>query len=402
MSRGYADLPLHHGKVPKWLAERMSSLGGAILETIIVEYGKEEIIKRISDPFWFQSLGCVLGMDWHSSGITTSVMGALKRAMNPKARELGIYICGGRGKHSRNTPAEILQIADKTGLNASALIEASKLSAKVDNNLVQDGFQIYLHSFVLTDEGDWSVVQQGLNDATGYARRYHWNSTSLDSFLKEPHSFVCGENQGEILNLTHSNADNTKSSIVDMTKESPTKMVLEAKKIKLPSHHDVRSYNVNLKRLGATLALAHDTGVETFESLLLQKGVGPRTIQSLTLVSEVIYGTASRFEDPARFSFAHGGKDGHPFPVPLKVYDESISVLRTAVDKAKIGRSDKLKAVASLSTMSQRIEKDFVPNTNFQKIIEQERRDAHKYGGMTIFGKAEPPKTKNGQLGLFD
>ena len=398
MSRGYADLPLHHGKVPRWLAERMSALGGAIIEAIVVEYGKSEVLKRLSDPFWFQSLGCVLGMDWHSSGITTSVMGALKKAINHRSHELGIYICGGRGKHSRNTPSELLNISNKIGLNGNELVKASRLTAKVDNNLVQDGFQIYLHSFVLSDDSQWSVIQQGLNDSTGYARRYHWHSSDFESFLEEPHAFVCGENQGKILNLTNKRANKTKSSIVAMTQEPPDKMMKEVKKMILPSHHQVKSYNVNLKRLGATLALAHESEVSNFENLLLQQGVGPRTVQSLTLVSEVIYGTESRFDDPARFSFAHGGKDGHPFPVPLKVYDESISVLKTAIDKARIGQSDKIKAVKSLSTMSKRLEQNFLLNQNFEKIIEKERRESYRYEGRTVFGKATKPTN---QLNLF-
>ena len=398
---GYADLPLHHGHVPRWLSERMSLLGGAITEAILVEFGKQAFIQRMSDPSWFQSLGCVMGMDWHSSGITTSVMGALKSALNPRAKDLGIYICGGRGKHSRKTPSELLEVANKTGLNGEELVRSSRLTAKVDNTALQDGFQIYLHSFIVTDEGDWSVVQQGMNGNTGYARRYHWSSNELKNFIEEPHAFVYGKNQGYILNLTHKYANQTRDGILAISQENPDKMISEIKKMKLPAHHDVQSNDVDLKRLGAVLALAQELPPDDFEDLLLVEGLGPRTLQSLTLVSEVIYGTQSRFADPARFSFAHGGKDGHPFPVPTKVYDESIRILKTAVGKAKIGQSDKLRAIKSLSMAAKKMETDFIPNGNLQKVIEKERRESWKYGGRTVMGKAKPPKDRIVQGSLF-
>jgi len=400
---GHADLPLHYGTVPRWLAERMSLLGGAIVEAIVLEYGKAEVIKRLSDPAWFQSLGCVMGMDWHSSGITTSVMGALKSSINPISKELGIYICGGRGKHNRNTPNELMAIADKTGLNGAELVRSSRLSAKVDNTAIQDGFQIYLHSFVLTDTGEWSVIQQGMNDATGYARRYHWHSSELKSFTEEPHTFIYGRNQGQILNLTHKEAHASKDGIIAISKENPDKMLAEIKKIRLPSHHDVQAKDVDLKRLGAVLVLAQELPTHDFENLLLLEGLGPRTLQSLTLVSEVIHGTPSRFSDPARFSFAHGGKDGHPFPVPTKIYDESIDVLRTSIEKAKLGHSDKLKALNSLTKASQALEKDFEPTGSLEDVIKQERENSWRYGGKTVKGEAKPPKgLRGGQLGLFE
>src|SRR6478736_7943205 len=344
---GSADLPLHNGSVPQWLYERMAKLGFAITEAIITEYGKKEFLSRISDPFWFQSFGAVMGMDWHSSGITTSVMGALKRAINPHSKELGIYICGGKGKHSKNAPNELLLVGELTGLNGDELVRASKLSAKVDNTAVQDGFQLYLHNFILTADGEWSVIQQGLNDFSGMARRYHWHSTQFQSYLEEPHTAVCGRNQGLILNLTAKPAEKTKQGILTIAKENPDRMLSEIKSIVMPRHHDVQSKDVDLKRLGAVLTLAYEKDVHHFEDLLLLEGLGPRTLQSLTLVSEVIHGTPSRFSDPARFSFAHGGKDGHPFPVPTKVYDETINILRTSVEKAKIGQSDKQEAIKS-------------------------------------------------------
>jgi uncharacterized protein len=397
---GHADLPLHYGHVPPWLAERMARLGGAIIESIIMEYGKPEVLKRISDPFWFQSLGCVLGMDWHSSGITTSVMGALKKAVNPRSKELGIYICGGKGRYSRETPNEITKIADKTGLDGAHLIQCSRLSAKVDNTAIQDGFQLYLHSFVLSSEGEWAVVQQGMNGQSRYARRYHWHSRSVRSFTEEPHTFIYGKNQGLILNLTDREAAGTRKGVLAVSRENPLRIMTEIKKLVMPAHHEVRSKDVDLKRLGAVLALAEEKEISDFEGLLLLEGLGPRTLQSLTLVSEVIHGTPSRFRDPARFSFAHGGKDGHPFPVPTKVYDETIEVLGQSIRKAKIGNTDKQKAIRSLSEISRKLEKDFIPNNNFENIIEQERNNSYKYGGKTVFGDARPP-SRGVQLKLF-
>jgi uncharacterized protein len=401
MSRtNYADLPLHYGHVPQWLAERMTLLGEAITEAIVLEYGASEMLKRLSDPFWFQALGCVMGMDWHSSGITTSVMGALKRAINPKSKELGLFICGGRGKHSLQTPSELLKIAASTGLDGDALVRSSKLTAKVDNTAIQDGFQLYLHNFILTKSGEWTVVQQGLNDGSGMARRYHWHSTQFHSYLQSPHAGITGINQGLILNLADANADPTRQSILSLTKEAPDKMLHEIRKIILPRHHEVRSSDVNMKRLGAVLTLAHEKPLADFESLLLLQGVGPRTIQSLTLVSEVIHGTPSRFSDPARFSFAHGGKDGHPFPVPLKVYDQTIETLKVSIEKAKLGDRDKIDAIKKLSSLALQIEDHFEPKNFFDDVIQNERQRSHEYEGRSVFGKSQPPKT-NQQLKLF-
>lgn len=396
---GSTDLPLHYGHVPSWLAQRMARLGLAITEAILMEYGKAEVIRRLSDPFWFQSLGAVMGMDWHSSGITTSVLGALKKAINPFSKELGIYVCGGKGKSSRETPAELLKIADKTGLNGIELVRASKLSAKVDNTAVQDGFQLYLHSFILSDEGDWAVVQQGMSDLSSTARRYHWHSENLKSFVEEPHTGICGINQGQILNLTAKAATETRKTIINITAETPDKILTEIRKIVMPAHHDVRSKDVDLKRLGSILWLAHEKKTTDFESLLLLEGLGPRTLQSMTLISEIIYGTPSRFSDPARYAFANGGKDGHPFPVPVNVYDETIKVLQNAVAKAKIGNTDKQHAIKSLHQIAANAEKDFIPNMNFDQVIANERKNSWKYGGRTVFGKERSPQDQ--QLRLF-
>jgi hypothetical protein len=406
MSRSYADLPLHYGQVPPWLYQRMSKLGVAIVEAIVLEYGRGAVLQRLSDPFWFQALGCVLGMDWHSSGITTSVMGALKRSVNERSKELGIYICGGKGKFSRETPAELIQIAEKTGLNGDLLVRSSKLSAKVDNTAIQDGFQLYLHSFILSSDGDWAVVQQGMNGATGMARRYHWHSPTVSSFMEEPHTFIYGPNQGQIINITDKKADVTRAGILELAKENPETLLPEIKKLVMPSHHDVQAQDVDIKRLGSILAVAWQKENLDMESLLLLEGLGPRTLQSLVLVSEVIHGTPSRFEDPARFSFAHGGKDGHPFPVPTKVYDEAIKTLDTAIQKAKLGNTEKSDAIKNLSKAAKLLEKDFIPNNNFDQLIQKERDDSWKYGGRTVFGKATPSKTiktkpGNNQLSLF-
>jgi hypothetical protein len=406
---GTADLPLHNGFVPQWLAERMARLGLAVTEALLCEYGKSEVLRRLGDPFWFQSLGAVMGMDWHSSGITTSVMGALKRAINPHSRELGIYICGGKGKYSRQAPAEIVKVCETTGLDAAELVRSSKLSAKVDNTVVQDGFQLYLHCFVLNDMGEWTVIQQGMSDASSTARRYHWHSAGLQSFVADPHTAICGVNQGEILNLADGQASPARQGVLSLTREKPelmmqdvNRLVLPARHLSLPAHHDVRAGDVDLRRLGAVLWLAHDRQPADFEELVLLEGVGPRTLQSLALVSEVIHGTPARFRDPARFAFAHGGKDGHPFPVPVNVYDETIGVLQTAVHRAKLGQSDKLDAIRSLSELARKAEAGFTPCDGLDEYIEKERNDSWKYGGRTVMGPALPPSRQSPQqLMLF-
>ncbi len=269
---GFADLPLHGGRVPPWLAERMEKLGTAIAENVIAHYGAGEFLSRLSDPFWFQALGCVMGMDWHSSGITTSVMGALKRGMNPRARELGVYFCGGRGKQSRKTPAELLSIADERGLDGAALVRTSRLTAKIDNNAIGDGFQIYLHSFAVTAEGDWAVVQQGMNESTGLARRYHWHSASVRSFTSEPHTGIVGASEGQILNLVDRRALPAQEALLEIAAHSSRRNVIEpSKNSRMPLHHDVRAGNVDLKRLGAVLATSYSRELRDFASLLLSK-----------------------------------------------------------------------------------------------------------------------------------
>lgn len=381
---GHADLPLHYGNVPVWLSQRMKELGTLIVESLVYNFGKKEVLRRLSDPLWFQSLGAVLGMDWHSSGITTSVMGALKRGVNSLFKELGIYFCGGRGKYSLKTPDELIDFGMRTGQNGDKLAQTSRLCAKVDNTAVQDGFQLYMHNFIITDEGDWAVVQQGMNTQTRTARRYHWFSGDLQAYTETPHSGVVGRNMGQILNLTDIQARSAKSAVMELTKENPDKVVAEYKSIVLPDHHEVMARDVDLKRLAAVLATAYERQPADFDSLLLTKGLGPRTIQSLTLISEVVYGTPSRFSDPARFSFAHGGKDGHPFPVPLKIYDQSIHVLRDCIRSSRLGNNDKNECLRRLHKTALEIEANCQPEVDFDAAIAYEKAHSKEWGGRTV------------------
>ena len=383
---GSADLALMGGSIPFWLFDRMTKLSLPIVESIILEYGKQEFLKRLSDPFWFQSFGAVSGMDWTSPGVTTAVMSALKKSLNPHAKELGLYVCGGKGKDSLQTPNELVAVGDKTGINGNELARISRLTAKVDSTAIQDGFQVYMHYFVVSNDADWSVIQQGMQTKTSKARRYHWNSDSIESFVEAPHTAICGDFQGEILNLVDKQAKPVQSAILNIAKENPEKMLEEIRHMTLPTYCDIKAKDVDLKRLGSILWLAQETETQSFEELLLLKGLGPRTLQSLALVSEVIHGTPSRFSDPARFAFAHGGKGGRPFPVPTKVYDETITTLRSSVEKAKIGDADKQNAIKKLTEMAQKSEANFTPNDNFEALLQKEKDDAWQYGGRTVNG----------------
>ena len=391
---GYADLPLHGGRVPAWLAERMTKLGTAITESILLHYGPGEFLARLSDPFWFQAFGSVMGMDWHSSGITTSVVGALRRGLGPRAQELGIWICGGRGRHARNTPDELRAMAERTSLDGEALVRTSRLTARVDNNAIADGFQIYLHSFFVTREGAWAVVQQGMNPETRLARRYHWHSAAVRDFVTEPHTGIAGEHQGIIMNLTDAGAKPAQAALLDIVRQRPEMTLADTRRLVMPRHHDVRRGDVDLKRLGAALAMAYEREFRDFASLLLMETLGPRTLQSLALVAEVVHGAPSRFSDPARFSFAHGGKDGHPFPVPLKTYDEALGVLRNSLDRAKAGDRDKLDGFARLDRFVRAIEERCAPEANFEAAVSHEKAISRQLDGRTA-------GTKSRQLRLF-
>jgi uncharacterized protein len=400
---GTADLPLHGGRVPAWLAERMTLLGTAISECVIQSYGPSEFLTRLSDPFWFQALGAVMGMDWHSSGITTSVLGALKRGLNPRFSELGFTFCGGRGRHSRCTPAELVDFASHTGLNGDELARTSRLTARIDNNAIADGFQLYLHSFVIHKSGEWAVVQQGMNESNHLARRYHWHSAAVRDFASDPHTAIVGKPQGTILNLVDARAEKAQHALLDITHEPVESSLDEIRKLVMPAHHDVRPADFDLKRLGAVLAVAHEKDLRDFASFLLVEGLGPRTLQSLALVAEVVHGAPSRFDDPARFSFAHGGKDGHPFPVPLKTYDESLGILRRALDAAKLGQTEKLEGFRRLDRLTRDVEANLDPVADFTAAVTHERQISPSLGGRTVFDD-RPAKNKipsKRQLSLF-
>jgi hypothetical protein len=400
---GVADLPLHGGRVPPWLASRMAALGGAIGESVVHHYGRPALLSRLSDPFWFQALGSVMGMDWHSSGITTSVMSALKKALNPKAHELGIYICGGRGKQSLRTPQELRELSDRIGLDGAALVRTSRLTARIDNNAIDDGFQIYLHTFVVTADGEWAVVQQGMNESSRLARRYHWHSPSVADFTADPHAAIVGEHAGTIRNLVDRRARPAQDALLQIVREDPARTLTDVRRLEMPRHHDVRAADVQARRLGAVLALAHERELRDFASLLLVEQLGPRTLQSLALVAEVIHGTPTRFEDPARFSFAHGGKDGHPFPVPLRVFDESIAVLRRALDTAKLGHTEKLDGMRRLDRFARVVERSAQPDADVAAVLRHERAVSRSLGGRTVFDDRRPARpARDGQLTLFD
>ena len=396
---GSADLPLHGGRVPSWLAQRMASLGAVVCQAIVHHYGRDEFLRRLSHPFWFQSFGAVMGMDWHSSGITTSVIGALKRGLAPLQGELGIHVCGGRGKHSRKTPDELTALGDRVGLDAPALTRASRLVAKVDSAAVQDGFDLYLHGFFVTDDGHWTVVQQGMNGDKRQARRYHWHSETLTSFVEEPHSAIDGPSQGNIINLTDRRAGSSRSAQLDLLASlGPDRIVQEfaalfeapsqqplLPHLVMPAHHDVRSGDVFTRRLHGTLAAAAERGPVDFPDLLLTPGVGARTVQSLAMVAEVVHGAPYRFQDPARFSLAHGGKDRHPYPVQIKVYDETIRVLKSAVQKAKLGHTEEMQALKRLDEQARRLERT-ASGPSLDAFIAAELSQSPLMDGRSVFG----------------
>ena len=410
---GSADLPLHGGRVPKWLGERMTRLGAVMCQAIVHHYGRDELLRRLAHPYWFQSFGAVMGMDWHSSGITTSVVGALKRGLQPLSAELGLHVCGGRGAHSRKTPAELLAIGDRVGFDGAALARASRLVAKVDSAAVQDGFDLYLHGFIVANDGRWVVVQQGMNGDSRQARRYHWLSEGLDDFVDQPHAAIEGEQRGEIVDLTDRRAAASRSGQLDLLASlGPDRIVDEVAALEgrtpaapaqpmlphlvMPAHHDVRESDVVMRRLHAAIAAATDRGPEDFSQLLLVPGVGARTVRALAMVAEVVHGAPCRFSDPARFSLAHGGKDRHPFPVPLKVYDETIGVLNSAVAKAKLGREEELGAIRRLDDQARRLER-YATGPSLKEFVAGELDQSHLLGGRSVFGWEPAPQRTDGE-----
>ena len=417
---GSADLPLHGGHVPKWLGDRMTRLGAVITQAIVLEYGRDELLSRLAHPFWFQSFGAVMGMDWHSSGITTSVIGALKRGLPPLSGELGIHVCGGRGNHSRQTPHELVAIGDRIGVDGAALARASRLVAKVDSAAVQDGFDLYLHGFIVTDDGRWVVVQQGMNGDRRQARRYHWLSEGLQNFVDEPHAAIDGIDQGVIVNLTDRRADASRWRQVDIlgqlgpdgierrlaklrgcTKDQGPQTQAMLPHLVMPDRHDVRPEDVVTRRLHANLAAAAECGPKDFSELLLVPGVGARTVLALAQVAEVVHGAPYRFSDPARFSIAHGGKDRHPYPVPLNIYDRTINVLKTAVKRARLGHSEELAAIKRLDEQARRLERHAC-GPSVEALFSDQRARSHQYGGRSVFGAEPPPTEKAWSIGERD
>jgi len=355
MRTGTAHLPLHGGKAPRWLFTRMVLLSREIVRVIVEEYGPGEVLARVSDPYWFQALGCVLGFDWHSSGVTTTTTGALKEAVRERAADLGLFVAGGKGAASRKTPSEIIAYGEHHSIAAPAdrLVYASKLSAKVDNTAVQDGYQLYHHTFFFTQSGDWAVVQQGMNEANGWARRYHWLSTGVEDFVNEPHAAICSERRGQlVLNMVASESEESRKASALLAAEPPDKLARElrrARELELPARHHIITADIRPESFERTLAKAYENPPADFEALLGTQGVGPKTIRALALIADLLYGAKPSLRDPATFSFAHGGKDGIPYPVDRPTYDKSIEVLRQAVDRAKLNDREKLAALKRLA-----------------------------------------------------
>jgi len=364
MITGAATLPLHGGSAPPWLFRRMCRLAGGIAEAVICEYGSGEFLRRLSDPHWFQAFSCVLGFDWHSSGTTTVTTGALKVALSPE--EHGIAIAGGKGRASARAPAEISHLSQSFSLSSSEierLIRSSRMSAKVDNALVQDGYHIYHHAFFFDDNGDWAVVQQGMNDR--FARRYHWLSDSVASFVEEPHSAICTQrSESAVMDLTAIDSRICRQTTLDLVRDGPFRLAglcrqrslfdfaeiprPKVPEIRMPGRHELIAL-LDIDDSGRkALQMAYELQPESYEDLVALKGMGPQRIRALSLISELIYGAAPCWRDPARFSFAHGGKDGTPFPVDKHTFDGSIRMLKDALEEAKMDRKDKYEALKRL------------------------------------------------------
>ncbi len=350
MRTGYAVLPLHHGRAPKWLFEKMVRLARAISSIIIEEFGRRELLLKLSDPFWFQAFGCVLGFDWHSSGLTTTTMGALKEGLRSVSKEYGVFICGGKGRIALSTPQEIEASCGSVGMDPLEFIYASRMAAKVDNTALQDGYSIYHHTFVFTVNGDWCVVQQGLKEEDGTARRYHW--LNPESFVEDPHRAVCSEGRGDVVNFVAKEIGETRDFITRYVRESSSRELksdLEAlKKLELPRRHYITLGDFDPKRLQKSIEKLKENPPSSFEELLSRRGLGPKTLRALGLVSELIYGNELSYRDPARFSFAHGGKDGHPYPVDRSTYEKTISYLELVLRRIRSSPLEKERAMRRL------------------------------------------------------
>ncbi len=368
MRTGIASIPLDWGTCPKWLFEKMTKMSRLITEAIVYEFGPEEFLSRLANPFFFQSLGAVLGFDWNSSGLTTTVCGALKEALRGTERDLGIFVAGGKGKTSRKTPQQIEEFGLRFGLDfAPKLIYASKLSAKVDSAALQDGFALYHHTFLFTKSGHWTVLQQGMNIEIKQARRYHWRSDSVSNFVQEPQAAICSDVRVKPLNLVARESAETREYSVDLIKDNFHSLLTDLKRIneaarlkktslqrlpfmELPSdqYQPPAILFFDYKRVEKVLFDAREKNPENFEGLLAKTSVGPKTLRALALVSEIIYGAKPSYNDPVRYSFAHGGKDGYPYFVDRQNYENSIGVLQRAVRKAKLGEPEKLKIFKKL------------------------------------------------------
>jgi len=394
INAGSMGLPLHFGKMPSWFTERMGLMGNAIVESVVDNYGKSEVLTRMSDPNWFQALGAVMGMQWNSSGVTAAVLGSLKPQINLNANDLGLYILGGKGKYGWSVSSQVRRISDKHNLDGDDLAKSSQLTSRVDNNVVQDGYNLYQQYFIVTDEGEWTSITQGMNKGTRRARRYHWHSPTVKSFVEAPHTGIVGEKGSPVLNLTDSKADMLRTNMVGLTREKPSEVMGHYRDIVMPNRHDVREQDINMTRLGSVLNMAYNSDIDNFEDLVMMKGVGPRTLKSLAMVSEVVHGDASRFEDPARFSFAIGGKDGRPHPIDTKAMDETIDMLQTSVDKSKLGDKDKSRAIKRLHRACVENEKGASPISFLEDLIEYEWDHAEKSGGKTFMGDVKKGVTR--------
>ena len=395
INSGSMAMPLHFGKVPSFLTERMGAMGDAVIESIVDNYGKSEVLTRMSDPNWFQAFGAVMGMHWNSSGVTATVLGSLKRRINPKAADLGLYILGGKGKQSYYAPNQIQKLSDKHGLNGNSLSKKCALTRRIDNSAVQDGFHLYQHYFILSDEGEWTSISQGMNHKTRRARRYHWHSPTVKSFLDDPHTGIVGCEDQDVLNLVDSKADMLRQNMMSLVRQAPQEILKAVKNVSLPDRHDVKEGDIVLARLGSILDLAYNRGIENFEDLIMLKGVGPRTLKAVALASEVIHGDATRFKDPARFSFAVGGKDGLPHPIDTKAFDETIEMLQTSVDKAKLGDRVKSNALKRLHQVAKNNENKGTPLNFLQEFIDGEWSHAEKNDGKTFLGSVVKGVTRN-------
>lgn len=354
MKKAVASLPLHYGSAPRWLFERMVALGREILRVLVYDFGPEEVLRRLADPFWFQALGCLLGFDWHSSGLTTTVCGALKEATKGLEGELGIFVAGGKGRAALRTPEELARLGDRFSVEADPLIRMSRLVAKVDNCALQDGYTLYHHTFIFTRSGLWCVIQQGMNPENRYARRYHWLSEGLEDPCREPHKAVCCDQRVKALNLVAEESEGARRAIAELASQDPETVLREVRPLEcldLPQRHDLTPDDLSPEKIRGILLKTYSEAPKDFQGVLLTPGIGPKALRALSLLSELLYGEPPSFRDPARFGFAHGGKDGRPYPVDRELYDRTIEVLKECLWAAKVGYTEKLKALRRLNSL---------------------------------------------------